>query len=197
MVNPAARVKTPTLGIGSAAVEFRVKAIDRRARRTGICPVECRPTSRTPGASLPHGPARHFARARPPLGLWSKPQPRVPLVNFSQELVALLDAGLSLVESIEALTEKEHSAAVRRRSSRFGTACTKGKPWAPRWRSIRIFPHLYVATVRASERTGSLREALARFITYQQQIDSLRKTFVNASIYPAVLAAREFWSPCF
>jgi general secretion pathway protein F len=50
-----------------------------------------------------------------------------------------------------------------------------------------IFPQLYVATVRASERTGSLREALTRFITYQQQVDSLRKTLVNASIYPAVL----------
>jgi general secretion pathway protein F len=49
------------------------------------------------------------------------------------------------------------------------------------------FPYLYVATVRASERTGSLREALTRFIAYQQQIDALRKTLINASIYPAVL----------
>ena len=34
---------------------------------------------------------------------------RVQLVTFSQELVALLDAGLSLVESIETLGEKEAS----------------------------------------------------------------------------------------
>jgi general secretion pathway protein F len=32
-----------------------------------------------------------------------------------------------------------------------------------------------------------LREALTRYVTYQQQIDSLRKTLVNASIYPSVL----------
>jgi general secretion pathway protein F len=46
-----------------------------------------------------------------------------------------------------------------------------------------------VATVRASERTGALREALQRFIAYQQQIDVLRKGLINASIYPAVLCA--------
>ena len=36
------------------------------------------------------------------------------LVTFSQELVALLEAGLSLVDSIETLGEKEASPAVRR-----------------------------------------------------------------------------------
>ena len=39
---------------------------------------------------------------------------KIPLVIFSQELVALLEAGLSLVESIEALTEKEANPAIRR-----------------------------------------------------------------------------------
>jgi general secretion pathway protein F len=51
------------------------------------------------------------------------------------------------------------------------------------------FPTLYVATVRAAERTGALREALTRYIAYQQQVDVLRKSLINASIYPAVLCA--------
>src|SRR5580658_3787214 len=38
---------------------------------------------------------------------------RLALVPFTNELVALLDAGLSLVEAIEALTEKERDPAVR------------------------------------------------------------------------------------
>src|SRR5690606_9593244 len=38
---------------------------------------------------------------------------RFPLPNFSQELLALLNAGLSLVESIETLAEKEEDNAVR------------------------------------------------------------------------------------
>jgi general secretion pathway protein F len=41
--------------------------------------------------------------------------------------------------------------------------------------------------VRAAERTGAIREALTRYVAYQQQVDVLRKSLVNASIYPAVL----------
>jgi general secretion pathway protein F len=119
--------------------------------------------------------------------LWARTA-KIPLVIFSQELVALLDAGLSLVESIEALTEKEHNAAVRRPMEQILNRLYEGQTLgAALTEHPSIFPHLYVATVRASERTGSLREALTRFITYQQQIDSLRKTLINASIYPCVL----------
>ncbi len=114
--------------------------------------------------------------------------PKIPLVIFSQELVALLDAGLALVESIEALCEKEANPSVRRPLEQILNRLYEGQTLgAALAEHPTIFPHLYVATVRASERTGSLREALTRFITYQQQIDSLRKTLVNASIYPAVL----------
>jgi general secretion pathway protein F len=113
---------------------------------------------------------------------------KIPLVIFSQELVSLLDAGLSLVESIEALTEKEVSPAVRRPLEQILGRLYEGQTLgAALAEHPTTFPYLYVATVRASERTGSLREALTRFITYQQQIDALRKTLINASIYPGVL----------
>jgi general secretion pathway protein F len=46
---------------------------------------------------------------------------------------------------------------------------------------------LYVATVRASERTGSLPEALSRFVAYQTQLDVVKKHLVSASIYPLIL----------
>ena len=113
---------------------------------------------------------------------------KIPLVIFSQELVALLDAGLSLVESLEALTEKEVSPTVRRPLEQILGRLYEGQTLgAALAEHPTTFTYLYVATVRASERTGSLREALTRFITYQEQIDALRKTLINASIYPAVL----------
>src|SRR5580692_7535654 len=43
----------------------------------------------------------------------SRRRARLALVPFTNELVALLEAGLSLVEAIEALTEKERDPAVR------------------------------------------------------------------------------------
>jgi general secretion pathway protein F len=49
------------------------------------------------------------------------------------------------------------------------------------------FPALFVATVRASERTSDLPQALLRYVSYQNQIDALRKRIVNALIYPVLL----------
>jgi general secretion pathway protein F len=49
------------------------------------------------------------------------------------------------------------------------------------------FPQLYESTVRASERTGDLSEAMTRYIAYQSQVDFVRKKVVSASIYPLLL----------
>jgi general secretion pathway protein F len=119
---------------------------------------------------------------------FGKRSTRLPLVTFSQEMVALLDAGLSLVEAIETLGEKEASPTVRRTLDQVLVRLREGQTFgAALAEHPQSFPALYVATVRASERTGALREALTRYVAYQQQIDVLRKSLVNASIYPAVL----------
>jgi len=114
--------------------------------------------------------------------------PRIGLVSFSQELIALLDAGLTLVESIETLTEKEPAAGPRRTLEQIRARLFEGRTLSSALEEQpQSFPPLYIATVRASERTGAIREALTRYVTYQQQIDLLRKKLVNASIYPLVL----------
>lgn len=113
---------------------------------------------------------------------------KMPLVTFSQELVALLDAGLSLVESLETLAEKEGNPALRRTLNQVLVRLREGQTLgAALTEHPHCFPTLYVATVRAAERTGAIREALTRYVAYQQQVDVLRKSLINASIYPAVL----------
>ena len=102
---------------------------------------------------------------------------------------AAFDAGLSLVEAIETLAEKEsrpERASCDSAAARCG--CSRaGRSRRPLERSPEHFPPLYVATVRASERTGDLPEALSRFVAYQTQLDVVRKKVVSASIYPAIL----------
>ena len=115
---------------------------------------------------------------------------RLSLVSFSNELVALLEAGLSLVEGIDALTEKERDESVRHLLEGLRRRLYEGQSLSVALGEFpSTFPTLYVATVRASERTGAIAEALRRFVAYQQQIDLLKKRMINASIYPAVLLA--------
>ncbi|MDQ5919121.1 MAG: ral secretion pathway protein, partial [Pseudomonadota bacterium] len=50
-----------------------------------------------------------------------------------------------------------------------------------------IFPQIYIAGVLASERTGTLTQTLTRFVSYQLQLDAVKKKVVSASIYPVLL----------
>jgi general secretion pathway protein F len=112
------------------------------------------------------------------------------LVLFSQELLALLTAGLGIVEALEALNEKEANIAVRGALERLLAGLREGK----RFSSVLaeqpdLFPPLYIGIVRAAEGTSDLPRSLSRFIDYQQRIDLVRKKIVSASIYPVILLA--------
>ena len=49
------------------------------------------------------------------------------------------------------------------------------------------FPPLYVAMIRSSEKTGNITDSLTRYISYQAQVDVIRKKVTSASIYPVFL----------
>ncbi len=44
-----------------------------------------------------------------------------------------------------------------------------------------------MATVRASEKTSDLPEALARYVAYQEQVELIRKKVAAAAVYPTLL----------
>ena len=113
---------------------------------------------------------------------------KLSLVLFSQELLALLNAGLGIVEGLEALLEKEANAGARGVLERLLAGLREGK----RFSSVLaaqpdLFPPLYVGIVRAAEGTSDLPRALMRYIDYQQRIDLVRAKIVSASIYPVIL----------
>lgn len=113
---------------------------------------------------------------------------RFPLLLFNQELLALLRAGIPLAEAIAALAEKEGRPALRNllqgmlQALREGRALSSALEAAP-----AAFPELYVAMIRAAERTSDLDQAVERYIAYQQQVDLLRGKLVSAAIYPVLL----------
>ncbi|MBL8490363.1 MAG: type II secretion system F family protein, partial [Rhodocyclaceae bacterium] len=96
--------------------------------------------------------------------------------------------GVGIVEALATLAEKEArpgSRAVlegllgRLREGLPLSAALEGQP--------RLFPPLYVAIVRASERTSDLPEALRRYVAYRQQVEALRSKLIAAALYPALL----------
>lgn len=113
---------------------------------------------------------------------------KFPLMLFSQELLSLLEAGLNLVEAIETLAEKEQDAQIKHTLDQLLQSLYQGQTFSLTLeQQASIFPMLYIATVRASEKTGDLSEALSRYVSYEQQLGLVKKKIVSSSIYPILL----------
>lgn len=111
-----------------------------------------------------------------------------PLPMFSQELRVLLSAGITLSESLEALSEREHKPHIRAIITNLLESLREGRTLSDAMaRQPEAFPPLYVAAIRASETSGELEDALDRYLAYHGQIDTVRKKIVSASVYPVLL----------
>jgi len=128
-------------------------------------------------------------RARHGLRLpWQRGAERFPVALFSQELRVLITAGLPLVEAIETLAQKERRNDLRAILERLAAVLRQGQPLSSALQEVpEAFSQLYVATVKAAEKTSDLAPALGRYIAYAGQLEAIKKRVINASIYPALL----------
>ena len=110
------------------------------------------------------------------------------LLIFTQELLALTRAGLPIPMSLELLAKRAHQPRLRqalaavREEVKAGAALSGGLERQP-----AVFPPILVASVRAGERSGTLADALGRYIIVLKQLVALRRRVVNALTYPLVL----------
>lgn len=128
--------------------------------------------------AAPDAAASHVGNSRAPF----------PLLQFSQELMALLEAGLNLTEAITTLHNKENRLAVKQIIGGILLALQHGKSYSDTLQAYpQVFSDIYIATMRAAERSGNLPEALSRFVGYQLQFDAIKKKLASAAIYPCML----------
>ena len=50
-----------------------------------------------------------------------------------------------------------------------------------------LFSNLYLASLRAGEKSGDLPQALTRYIDYMKKMSAIRRKMVSASVYPLIL----------
>lgn len=128
---------------------------------------------------------------KPAAGRWrvgSGGRSAFALLHFNQSLLILLKSGLSVVEAIETLADRESRADAKQVLTALYEQLRVGLSFSAALEAQRaVFPPLYVASVRANEQTGALTEAIERFILYRSQSDQMRKRVIGASIYPAMI----------
>jgi general secretion pathway protein F len=116
---------------------------------------------------------------------------RVPMgdvVLFTQELAALLKAGLPLDRSLQALLEVTTRPAMKAILSQVLRDLQAGKTFSEALGRHQVFSTLYVSLVRAGETGGFLEEALFRLGDYLKTVSELRSYLLTALIYPMILA---------
>jgi general secretion pathway protein F len=117
-------------------------------------------------------------------------QATFPLLLFAQELQALLAAGLSVIESLDTLIEKDAQAARKAVLRRLAQHLREGRRLSDAMRQQpRAFTPLFVGVVQAAEGTSDLPRALSRYIDYETRLEGVRHKVVSAAIYPAILLA--------
>lgn len=110
------------------------------------------------------------------------------LAVFNQQLFSLLEAGQPVVDAIEILGHNDKRGRYRAIYDTLLDGLRQGKQLSEAMSSLpSVFPPLYVAMVRSSETTGTVRASIQRFMHYQKQVDEIRGKLVAAAIYPAIL----------
>jgi type IV pilus assembly protein PilC len=106
---------------------------------------------------------------------------------FNQQFVTLIRAGLPILKSLDLLSERlvdpklgPYIRAVRD-EVRGGTLLSEA------FRAQGIFPKMYVTSVMAGEKSGSLTEVMDRYISYQRIALAVRKKVTTSLMYPCVL----------
>src|SRR5512141_2265991 len=110
------------------------------------------------------------------------------LVIFTRQLATMVDAGLAMVQSLQALAEQTTNKVMRDVIKDVCTRVEGGDSFSEALQKHpKVFSRLYVCMVAAGEKGGLLAAILARLATYLENTARLRKKVKSAVMYPTVV----------
>ena len=108
---------------------------------------------------------------------------------FNQQFVTLVRAGLPILKALDLLAERLTDAKLSTHIRNVRDEVRNGAMLSEAFARQGVFPPIYVTSVLAGERSGSLAEVIERFITYQKLALSVRKKLLLSLLYPALLVS--------
>ncbi len=108
---------------------------------------------------------------------------------FNQQFVTLIRAGLPILKALDLLAERLTDPKLSQYIKGVREEVRNGALLSDAFARQGVFPPIYVTTVLAGERSGSLGEVIERYISYQKMSLSVRKKLLVSLLYPSVLVA--------
>ena len=106
---------------------------------------------------------------------------------FNQQFLTLIRAGLPILKALDLLADRLTDPKLGPYIKNVRDEVRKGTLLSEAFGQQQIFPAIYVTSVLAGEKSGSLNEVLERYITYQRMALAIRKKILVSLLYPAVL----------
>ena len=106
---------------------------------------------------------------------------------FNQQFVTLIRAGLPILKGLDLLAERLTDPKLGPYIKAVRDEVHSGTLLSEAFRQQGIFPKIYVTSVMAGEKSGSLTEVLDRYITYQKISLAVKKKVMVSLLYPSVL----------
>src|SRR5947209_7019920 len=109
-------------------------------------------------------------------------------VVFTRQLATMIDAGLAMVQSLQALADQTTNKVMRDVIKDVCTRVEGGDSFSEALQKHpKAFSRLYVCMVAAGEKGGLLAEILSRLATYLENTARLRKKVKSAMMYPVIV----------
>jgi len=99
----------------------------------------------------------------------------------------LLDAGLSLSDSVQVIGEDEHNKEVKAIMNCLYDSLMLGNQFATALKDASVFPKYMVHMAEIGEKTGRLVQTLVALSEYYERQTRLSVTIKNSILYPAIL----------
>jgi len=110
------------------------------------------------------------------------------LVVFTRQLATMVDAGLAMVQSLQALADQTTNKVMRDVIRDVCTRVEGGDSFSEALQKHpKAFSRLYTCMVAAGEKVGLLAEILSRLAVYLENAARLRKKVKSAMMYPTVV----------
>lgn len=106
---------------------------------------------------------------------------------FNQQFVTLVKAGLPILKSLDLLAERLTDPKLSRYIRGVRDGVRTGSSLSDAFAAQRVFPAIYVTSIMAGEKSGSLAEVLERYIQYERLALAVRKKVLLSLLYPSLL----------
>ena len=110
------------------------------------------------------------------------------LVVFTRQLATMIDAGIAIVQALQALADQTPNKVMRDVIRDVCSRVESGESFSEALQKHpKTFNRLYYSMIAAGEKGGLLSEIMARLATYLENTERLRKKVKTALMYPTAV----------